>query len=554
MKHKRNATLGRPLYALLLFAYLIVMGVLTIFVIPAGISQRDPIPTASPTTSPTNTPTISGCECSANEQPLYNTFPHPAHTDDSYAVFNFYNDGAIDENNQNMTIWVSMYITADAPMAAADNRFEVAYTYVYVDAVPLARGQLYTYTMKRAVTGGGRAPGGRIVIYYRDPREHDELRRTVYNNAYPVQTPDKIEAIKNTNNAPAIPSDRYTQLLEFTLDVGNNKPFIDYDLSAVDTIALPVYIFGGYDTTTLPGALTGNVNNGFPCGKAYIGCQRTHETTDGCPTEIIERTPQGSICLSPLKYCSWARRTTYLNDPRITNKTNWLHVCSKFDEIAQNFGITQELLDTFYACGNPDLPRPPVCPPINPGDITTPSGVIYGCNGKFLLENQCLQDGSRFTFSRLDGSQCSALNRGLCVQPDYHPVPPQGLSCAEVLCPSPNPSCFMNCSEKECMNYDCGDYAIGGRTLCDDVCPFDTLNCRNVTSTKAKFKTTLCNDSSPFPYERGLIQNDYAAWARSKGERFYAFSLDEEVGGGNQQCLYSSQLDVVVFPRCNGNY
>lgn len=558
-----------------LFVYPTPSGSGTATPAPITLSPTPPAPSPPPTSSSSPPPVVrSGCKCGPDEQPIYDSFPHPAHTDESYAVFNFYNDGAVDENGEDITIWVSMFITADARMEAADPRFNNSFTYVYVDAVPLTRGQLLSYTMPKAVTaaggfarapnGAGRAPGGRIVIYYKNPAEHDELRTTTYGGSYPVQTTNNIEPIRR-NGMPAIPSPLFSQLLEFTLDVdpgqdANLKAFIDYDLSAVDTIAIPVYIFGGSDTRTLPGATSGNVNNGFPCGKAYIGCQQTHETTDGCPTLIEQRTPQGSVCLSPLNYCSIGRLTTYMNETRITNKTNWLALCTKFDEIAAGFGITQERLDFFYACGDPNQPTPQGCPPVAVGDITTPSGVIYGCNGKFLLENQCNEDGSRFTRSRLDGSQCSAINRGLCQQPNYRPIPPQGLSCAEFKCSPGAPSCFVNCTDyNACFGSLCQDYSQSNAfaATCDGAtCQVGgaSTNCVDVTIPKAKFKTPGCNDSSPNPYEQGLIQNDYAAWARSKGERYYAFSLDEEVGGGNQQCLYSTQLDVVIFPRCNGNY
>lgn len=575
------------LYVCAFIAYIVAIVAIGLFVYPTTTvtpTPPSPQPTSSslPTPPPPPQPTSSSppvarssCQCGPDEQPIYDSFPHPAHTDESFAVFNFYNDGAIDENGENMTVWVSMYITADPRMAATDSRFKLAYTYVYVDAVPVARGELFTYTMSKGVTangafasapeGAGRAPGGRIVIYYKNPRDFDTLRNTNYIGGYPLQTANAIIPITNERGEPATPSPSYSQLLEFTMDVdpgrnANEFAFIDYDLSAVDTIALPVYIFGGADNRTLRGATSGNSNNGFPCGKAYIGCQHTHETTDGCPTQVVESTPQGSACQSPITYCAKARPTTLQNDNGITNKTNWQYICQKFDNISAGFGITQELLDFYFACGDPNQPTPASCPPKNPGDITTPSGIIYGCNGKFLLENQCNDDGSRYTRSRLDGSQCSAINRGLCVQPNYHPIPPQGLSCAEFTCPqNPSTSCFINCTDDACFGFLCQNYSQTNAfsATCDGAtCQVGgaTPNCLDRITPKEKFKTPTCNDSSPNPYERGLLQNDYAAWARSKGERYYAFSLDEEIGGGNQQCLYSTQLDIVIFPRCNGNY
>ena len=533
-------------------------------------------PTGAPTGTPTGAPTaatLTSCECAANAQPIYDNFLHPEHTDESYAVFNFYNDNGTDANGNNLTVWVTMFITADIRMQTTDPRFQVGYSYIYVDAVPLSRGENFSYIMSKAVTAGGalgiggvgRSPGGRIVIYYEDPNSgFDDLRTTKYNNSYPVINATFIVPITGFNNLDrAIPSPSFSQLLEFTLDVDpgqnpDNSSFIDYDLSAVDTIALPVYIFGGYDPRTIPEALNGTNNHGFPCGKAYIGCQRTHETTEGCPTQIEEITVHGSVCISSLKYCSLIHNNQLENSTRIVNKTNWNYTCHKFDAIAEGFGITQALLDFYFACADAQNTQPP-CPSVLAPDIPTPSTVIYGCSGKFLLENHCLTDGSRETGSHLDGSQCSAINRGLCKEPNFNHIPlPDGLSCARFSCPE-NPagfSCLIPCFNYSCFNFLCVNYTFPFHATCtNDECDVTAMTCfDNVQPITKAPKEPLCNDSAPDPYLQNLTQNDYAAWARTKGERFYSFSLDEEVGGGNQQCLFSTQLDIVIFPRCNGTY
>jgi len=562
---------------------------------PTRFPTFSPAPTKTPTGAPTKTPTsaptqskaptsaptaftgpptvLTGCECPANNQPIYDNFLHPLHTDESYAVFNFYNDGGVDENGNNLTVWVTMMITADARMAATDPNFTEGYTYIYVDALRLERGQNASYIMSKAVTAGGalnvggagRSPGGRIVIYYEDPAIHDTLRNVKYGGHYPVINATFIEPISTLSGERAIPSIQFSQLLEFTLDVdpGQNsstRAFIDYDLSAVDSIALPVYIFGGYDPRTLPNATTGNNNNGFPCGKAYIGCQRAHETTDGCTTQVEQRTTHGSVCISPLVYCALARDSNLESVDRIQNKSHWNVTCHKFDALAAIYGINQTLLDFFFTCFETSNTEPP-CPPVVPL-ITTPSLVIYACSGEFLLENHCLPGAYRFTGSHLDGSQCSAINRGLCEQPDPNHVPlPDGLSCARFLCPGNvgNERCFIPCLDYSCFGFDCNNYAnlSAFQATCAGItCPVanGNTNCINHTTDIVKTKTSTCNDTSDNPYPGVRLQNDYAAWARTKGERFYAFSLDEEVGGGNQQCLFSTQLDIVIFPRCGGNF
>lgn len=577
----RTSTLIIIPIAVLVIFYLIGVTVFVVNAPPSGPTSSPTPPTLSPppTFPPSAIPTFptvptvttvpsaptfnpSPCICGPNEQPIYNTFPHPAHTDESFARYNFFNHNGVDENGQPLTVWVTLALTADGRMQAEDPRFQASFDYIYMDAQRLERGQSVSLIIPKSITANGRMAGGRIYIYYEDPALHDTLRNVKYNGHYPVQSPGHIEAISDENGNPRTPSNQFTQLLEFTLDVVpgtdvNAFAFIDYDLSAVDQIAMPVYIFGGYDPRTRPDATTGNNNNGFPCGKAYIGCQTPQETVNGCPTQIKDATEHGATCLAAFPYC----QLDTTQEGVVLNETNWQLFCHKFDAIAEGFGINQSLLDLYLDCvRNNDLEPP--CPPILPPIVSTPTNVIYGCVGQFLLENHCLNDGSRFTHSHLDGTQCSALNRGLCFEPNYSHVPlPSGLSCARFRCPGnvPDPNCLIPCFDYSCFGFLCSNYAAMPAFLatCDGLtCPVGdgNNNCVDNDRPISKSRVSTCNDSTSDPYMHGLLENNYSAWVRSKGQRFYGFSLDEEVGGGNQQCLYSTQLDVVIYPACNGNF
>ena len=457
-----------------------------------------------------------------------------------------------------------MSATADARMHDEDPRFNTSFDYIYMDAHQLDQGQSTSLVIPKSITAQGRMAGGRIYVYYENPALHDTLRTVKYGGQFPVQTPGNIIAISDENGLPRTPSTSFAQLLEFTMDVVNGtdvntQAFFDYDLSAVEQIAMPIYIFGGYDPRTLPNATIGNNNNGFPCGKAYIGCHTPQETVDGCPTQIKDATVNGSTCMAAFPYCQLDTTVPGL----VLNLSNWMVFCHKFDSIAEGFGINQSLLDFYTACRNNFSTTQP-CPSLFMPLVRTPTAAIYGCVGQFLLENHCLLDGSRFTQSRLDGTQCSALNRGLCFTPDFMHIPePCGLSCARFLCPG-NPGdaeCLIPCTDYSCFGALCPYYAnlsssfdatCGGIT-----CPVGgntTTNCVDNTRPVCKSRVSTCNDSTPDPYMQGLLENTYSGWVRNKGERFYGFSLDEEVGGGNQQCLYSTQLDVVVYPRCNGTF
>lgn len=570
--------IGAVVIVLLIIAYIVGIAVFAITTTPSNT----PVPiTGAPTGAPTSTPTqpspitptgspvsiaptppvFSTCICGENEQPIYDTFAHPLHTEESFARFNFYNHNGIDPQGNPLTVWVTVALTADARMQAEDPRFVAAYDYVYMDGQRLERGQNASLVIPKSITANGRMAGGRIYVYYENPSLHDALREIKYGGHYPVQSPGNIVPISGEDGLPRTPSNLYVQLLEFTLDVVvgtdiDTKAFIDYDLSAVDRIAMPVYIFGGYDPRTLPNATTGNNNNGFPCGKAYIGCHTPQETINGCPTQIVDEAQHGSTCLAAFPYCQLLPGSGDIVDP-----VNWNTFCHKFDTIAEGFGINQTLLDFYAACRNNNNLTPP-CPPVFMPILRTPTTAIYGCVGQFLLENHCLLDGSRYTQSHLDGTQCSALNRGLCFTPDFNHVPePCGLSCSRFLCPGnpPDANCLIPCLNYSCFGALCPYYAAlpPFDASCSGItCPVGggNTNCVENIIPVCKSRVSTCNDSTPDPYLHGLIENNYSAWVRNKGQRFYGFSLDEEVGGGNQQCLYSTQLDVVIYPRCNGTF
>jgi hypothetical protein len=545
-------------------------------------------PTLSPTKAPTISiaPTISPsnpCICSNDNQPIYDNpiiFKHPLHTDESFAVFNFYNDNATDTQGNNLTVWITIESTADGQMSP---KFKPGFHYIYVDAHELKRGESFSYTLHKDTTANGHMGGGRILIYYEDPNIHD-IRRTrlygspLYGNGtgFPVQSPGNIVSIEE-NGVIIDPSQKFRQLLEFTLDFSNGdnpdtQAFFDYDLSCVDEISLPVLIMGERDPRTLPNATQGNLNNGFPCGRAYIGCQTIEETHRECPTQIEEETIHGKKCVASFPYCS-RNITLESDDPSglgIQNKTHWMEYCHQWDHVAAAFGITQQKINFWNQCASDGNTNPP-CPFVLPPVLRTPTAAIYGCVGQFLLENHCIPSHKPFQ-TQMDGSQCSALNRGLCFEPDYNHIPNEGLSCAIFSCQPQQPLlklplCFLPCNDSSCFGDDCSKYLplVQDATCIKDNIPQTCSlvpippHCQDYEAVISKTKTSTCNDSTPMPYEQRdmnnnlLLRNNYSQWVRNKGQRFYGFSLDEEIGGGNQQCLFSTQLDIVIFPTCGGN-
>jgi hypothetical protein len=512
-------------------------------------------PTVAPTT-PGTSPFLNGT-CRCINKPVYSNFPHPQHTNDSFAVFNFLNDNATDFLGNNLTVYITYFVNSDSRMT--ENGYVPGRIYIYFDAVPLSPGQSFSFVIPYNLTSNGRLAGGRFIIYYDHPSTFDTNRPP---GGWPLSTPGNLQPLLGVE-----PSPTHAALLEPTMDVDpgqdpHTKAFIDYDLSCVDQLVMPLYIFGGYDPRTLPNATTGNNNNGFPCNKAYVGCRTWQETHDGCFTAIQHNTTHGQACLASFPYCNLNLSDTIgLSNNAITvlNTSFWQEYCHQWDDVAQGFNITQALLTHYFLCTLANTTEPG-CPSVLPPAITgPPTAVIFGCIGKFLLENHCLVDHNEFG-THLIGSMCSALNRGLCFAPEYNFTPSVGLGCTTFGCPpaQPNTACFVPCLVDDCLGNYMNEWQpplLVNQTCQSTSCDVDTTNatqCANHTATIVKEKSSTCNDSSPNPYENGLLQNDYARWARLKGENFYSFSLDEEVGGGNQQCLFSTQLDVVIFPRCNG--
>lgn len=519
------------------------------------------IPTNAPSAAPTSIFNVSDCVCPPNALPLYNTFPHPLHTNASYIQLNFYNDRGVDRSGNNLTVWITISMTADERAQSEDPRFRNAFTYIYVDAQPVSRGQTFFYTIFYNLTAAGRMPGGRIFIYYRNPAEgFDLLRATRYGGHYPIQTDSPGTAITDSDGAPRTPSNLFQGLMEFSIDHDRltdplTKSFLGYDYSAVDSFALPMYGYGGYD----PFAVNGTENNQLFCNKAYVACPTPQTIEEGCPTQIEQIETTGSTCISALSYC--------LRDPNVSslvsNASHWQEVCHHFDTQAAIYGITQAKVDFFRSCIGAPLPRDPRCPSTDL-NFFTPTAIIYACIGQFLLENHCLQDGSSFTNSTLSTDQCSALNRGVCFQPNGTSIPPvDGLSCSLFGCTGGNitetTSCFVPCFDYSCFGFHCTDFASrpAFNATCNALtCPVggSNTNCINNTVRPTDHSVvSTCDSTFPNPYTYpNQTKNEYAAWVRSKGERLYAFSLDERgVVGGFQACRFSTQLDIVIYPGCN---
>lgn len=585
-QRRQKYIIGAVVLTLCVVLYIVGIAVFAV----SATTPTPPPTTVSPTSFPTGTPTASSvpptgtqaptvasppvsvvptapifnaCVCGANEQPIYDTFPHPGHNDSSFIVINLYNDGGA--GGPDTTVWITVVFTADVRMVAQGKGYMKGFQYVYLDAYPLAKGQFHQLTIHKSNTANGLLGGGRIIVYYRNPDEFDNQRaRPPFNGNYPIQIPGLPPIpLQIAGGGPIGPPATFSQLLEATFDVVpdddvDTKAFVDYDISGVDSIAMPVYIYAGYDRIK-PGSIEDPQSI---CKKAYIGCATSHLVVKDCPTQVQEITEVGARCLGSFTYCQLANDSTIATSPNVTDKTRWLEYCHALDEeYAFGFGITQALIDLYNGCVYNHSLEPP-CPPYTPPEVSTPTAVIYGGVGQFLLENHCLGPEYAGTKSRLDGAQATAINRGVCPGPNFSHIPlPDGLSCAQFHCPqAPAVNCSIFCDDyATCFGNTCADYSpFDGlqNQVCDgNTCNVDAANCVTINTPVSKNpRVATCNDSTLPPFPVGQPQNEYAAWARSKGQRFYAFSLDEEVGGGNLACLYSTQLDVVVFPQCNGNF
>lgn len=521
---------------------------------PTNAPTASLVPTNFPTAAPTASTNVSACVCPPNSPPLYNTFPHPLHTNDSFIQLNFLNDRGVDRNGNNLTVYITVAMTADGRMQQEDPRFMAGFTYIYLDGFPLSRGQTLFFTIPYNNTGAGRMTGGRIHVYYENPATTDPNRVSRYPAGFPLQSILPGVPITNALGQPILPTQSFQGLLEFTVDHLNGtnpltQSFVHYDYSAVDSFALPMYIYGGYDPLA-----PRNIQNNHTCNKAYVACQTTQAIETGCPTELIDNTSHGATCVSSFHYC-----TTGSN--LVQNLTNWNDYCHRFDALAAAFAITQSQLDFFNNCANGEIV--PQCPQ-SPLRFLTPSAIIYGCVGQFLLENHCLAaSGAIATQSRLTTDQCAALNRGVCFTPNPQVIPPEGLACAFFTCTGSqaNP-CFVPCFDYSCFDFLCAQFdpsLFPNNATCNGLsCPFNAFsnNCFDNTNTPdSQVVVSTCNSSTPNPYTYpGQVKNEYAAMVRSKGERIFAFALDETALGGDQSCLFSTQLDVVIYPACNGTW
>ena len=397
---------------------------------------------------------ITFTTCSCSNDPIYNNFPHPLHTPASFAVFNFLNNG------MHFPIYITVTATADMQMQIDSNgAYRAGFTYCYLDAHPLQSIQLYSFTFPENLSARGRIAGGRIFIYYDNPSSIDPNRPST---GYPISQNGMFIPLLNDNDQPISPTIDYSQLLEFTIDrlTGQTQSFIDYDISYVDNAALPVYIYGGYDPSNQPGQQS--------CNKSYSACPSLTDFYSGCPTTpLINQANGAGQCLGSYSYCARAENVTK-------------PYCEIFDDLVADYGITPQFLQQIKDSGGPD--------------VTTPTNVVYGCNGEFLLDNKCIFPNYATQLTR---DQCAALNRGVCFTPDYN------------------------------------QQLIG---TCPGARPPPQASTCNSTTTPTYPSTTMCNK--------------YARYIRSKGVKYYGFSQDEGNNGGNQQCRYSTQLDVVAFPSC----
>jgi hypothetical protein len=488
---------------------------------------------------------------------VYDSFPSPEHTNESYVQLNFLNDRGVDFNGNNLTVWITVIITADEVMQGDDPRFRSSYQYVYLDAYPLARGERLFFTIPYNLTGAGRLSAGRVHIYYRDPALFDTAKQGYPGGKYPLQN-TTITPITNSLGQPIGVSQEYQALIEFSVDYVRggdrfNQSFIGYDYSAVDGFALPIYVYGGNDPR-----VADTLANRLSCKKAYVACQTPQAIEEGCPTQIEQNTTSGSTCISSFIYC--AKNPSTPETSGIRNLTHWLDYCQRFDGIAAQFNITSATLAFYRAC-KAQVPRNPACPPNNL-IFYTPTAVVYGCVGQFLLENHCKEDGSRNTGSHLTTDQCSALNRGVCFNPDTSIIPPTGLSCALSNCGVDETYCYIPCSNySQCFGFQCLPYTSGPNfdVQCgDQQCSLGggnlaTGTCKTTFDPIPQVVDAGCNSTTPNPYTfANQTKNEYAAWVRSKGSFLYGFSLDERgPGGAFQQCSFSTQLDVVIYPACN---
>jgi hypothetical protein len=358
------------------------------FVVPTNVPTNVPTPVV-PTNAPTLPPNDTRCIC--NTLQPYDNFTHPLHTNESGAVFNFL-------NNAPFTVWVSISMKATSETQLySNNAYQNGNIYVFLDAYPLTSNTFYSHVFHSYLLAQGYFPG-RVLIYYKDPRTFNSSRPL---SGYNVSTLGNINPNFGSMGELIEPTIDYAQLIEFNLrpTAIGNPISVDYDISYVDNAALPVYVYGGYDTTNIPQP---------SCNKVYSACPTLDIMYEGCPTVLInhDTITNGSQCLGSYVYCALE---AYKNTP----------YCHLFDDIALCFGINQTFLDYLKQS---DITS-----------ITNPTNVIYGCNGEFLFENSCLNVTPYIHIrgvSSLTRSQCASLNRGTCFAPNCSfPTPINSNNC-----------------------------------------------------------------------------------------------------------------------------
>eukprot|EP00755_Sulcionema_specki_P024832 Sspe_Gene.81993::Locus_53419_Transcript_2_4_Confidence_0.333_Length_1408::g.81993::m.81993 len=203
-----------------------------------------------------------------------------------------------------------------------------------------------------------RVGSGRIYLYYKDPALLGQRR---FGGSVPVEVPQSLVQ-------------SHAQLLEFTF--GKNRleqPFIDFDISYVDSAALPVYM-------NSPGAIGAGIGPrpSLPsrtCKRAYNTCPIEVLQTN-CPTHLkhIDPVSNAAQCVSAHHHCLAVHR----------NET------TKHQDMCRNIERFKPLLGSE---GSRDQ---------------CPSCMLFGC----------VNAGEP---GHISVEQCMAVNHGKCASPDDCP-------------------------------------------------------------------------------------------------------------------------------------
>ena len=379
------------------------------------------------------------CECLGSAAPSY-TANFPATR--QYGIFNFVNGFA------SAPVYITIFINAPPQMSPP---YVVGSKYIFLNAHRIEPGGNFSFDIPAELAVNGKLLGGRIVVYYKFPEDSLQFNVSTVGHLVPYPLTQ--------------PVDDFSQLIEFSLDIEQGQPLMNYDVSHVDRHAIPVYLYGAGTA-----AIQSNAIVSPNCAPIYGACQGLAEFYDGCPTELVNHHAVGGLdfyqCLASNIYCNLFPTKPY---------------CHVLDDVAAFYGITQQLLDTLRVAGGPS--------------ITTPTNVLYGCNGEFLTEtcNPFVLQNS--TLSR---DICMAINYGICS------TLPQG-----------------------------------------SVCPTDPEASSPLCTAKGAQLQNLW---------RSGTANQYARFVKQRCRTCYSFSLDEGMQfGGHRSCLGSTQLDLVIFPGCRKN-